>query len=212
MSRHFHKPSATLTYTFYCIIVALYLSLGPAFYRSYGPLGLAVTQIILLVLIPSLYTWIFKGPFKSIFPLKSIEFKDLLWLFVLTSIIIVALETLLYYQNLYIPFQEKELITENQGATWRSMLEQILLVAALTSLCEEFFFRGFIQYSLVKRSGKVIGIVTSSLAFALAHFDRDFFLSYFLFGIFLGMIREKKQNLTLCVIAHFSYNLYGLLP
>ena len=89
--------------------------------------------------------------------------------------------------------------------------EQMILLAAFSSLGEEMLFRGAIQGELVQALGPVAGISVSSILFGVVHFVPDRrFLPWTLFatlaGFLLGGCYYITGNLMVPVMIHFLIN------
>jgi membrane protease YdiL (CAAX protease family) len=82
----------------------------------------------------------------------------------------------------------------------------ILPIALLSGIGEEFFFRGILQNE--------IGIIPSSLIFGLLHFPgKDFWIySFWAFfgGLYFGNIYSYTNNLFIVTFAHILNNLIAL--
>jgi uncharacterized protein len=82
----------------------------------------------------------------------------------------------------------------------------LLFVAAISGFCEEVFFRGAMQSQL--------GILATSLIFALFHCPSFRFISYgiwvFIAGIFLGWLYFQSHNLWVPILAHAISNCISL--
>ena len=84
---------------------------------------------------------------------------------------------------------------------------QIFALAALSSLTEELFFRGFLQ--------PVIGLEWAALIFGLAHFPyRKFLIPWtitaIVVGWLFGFIFEQRSCLIAPILAHFVVNYFNL--
>ncbi|MFH1234128.1 MAG: CPBP family intramembrane glutamic endopeptidase [Candidatus Diapherotrites archaeon] len=74
--------------------------------------------------------------------------------------------------------------------------------------CEEIFFRGFLQKE-IGRLGPKIGIIGSSLLFALAHYGYGSIgeiIGAFALGALLAAFYYRSKNLTINILAHIAYN------
>ncbi|MCX6801625.1 MAG: CPBP family intramembrane metalloprotease [Candidatus Diapherotrites archaeon] len=74
--------------------------------------------------------------------------------------------------------------------------------------CEEIFFRGFLFRELSK-SGPAIGIIGSSLVFALAHYGYGSIgeiIGALALGALLAAFYYRSKNLTINILAHMAYN------
>ena len=84
---------------------------------------------------------------------------------------------------------------------------QIFALAALSSVTEELFFRGFLQ--------PVIGLEWAALVFGIAHFPyRKFLIPWTvaatIVGWLFGFIFETRSCLIAPIIAHFVVNYFNL--
>src|SRR4030042_2621780 len=72
-------------------------------------------------------------------------------------------------------------------------------------LAWEFFFRGFMLFSLEKKIGK-IAILIQMIPFAIMHFRKPELEAYgsILAGIFLGIIALRGRSFLPCAILHFT--------
>lgn len=74
--------------------------------------------------------------------------------------------------------------------------------------CEEIFFRGFLQKE-IGRLGPKIGIIGSSILFALAHYGYGSIgeiIGAFALGALLAASYHRSKNLTINILAHIAYN------
>ncbi len=92
---------------------------------------------------------------------------------------------------------------------WLFLLNNLLL----TCVAEEAFFRGFVQQSLSKKFGWVMGVTTASLLFGFAHFYGGILIVAFatLAGVCYGLIYHFSSRLWVAVIFHFLFNFVHLL-
>lgn len=81
-----------------------------------------------------------------------------------------------------------------------------ILIGATPAFCEELLFRGYVQTRLGRRFGVVVGILISSLLFALFHMDWVHVIAVFPLGLFLGTITWRSGSLFPAMLAHFVNN------
>jgi membrane protease YdiL (CAAX protease family) len=96
-----------------------------------------------------------------------------------------------------------ETVKELIAVPW--LMAYILLVRVP---CEEIFFRGFLQKE-IGRFGPKIGIIGSSLVFALAHYgygSTGEIVGAFALGALLAAFYNRSKNLTINILAHIAYN------
>jgi membrane protease YdiL (CAAX protease family) len=85
----------------------------------------------------------------------------------------------------------------------------LLLIALLAGVCEELFFRGFLQPWIESSGGAMAGLLGSNLVFALAHFiTQTYALLTGLMGVYLGLLLDAsgQRNLLIPILAHTIYD------
>jgi membrane protease YdiL (CAAX protease family) len=90
----------------------------------------------------------------------------------------------------------------------------LLLIALLAGVCEELFFRGFLQPWIESISGPMAGLIGSNLVFALAHFiTQTYALLAGLMGIYLGLLLDAsgQRNLLTPILAHTIYDFFAFV-
>lgn len=85
----------------------------------------------------------------------------------------------------------------------------IISLVILPAVCEELLFRGVI-FSGLKRYGKWLSIIITSLMFAIFHMSIYQTIYPILFGILLAGIMYKEDNIIYCIIAHAINNFTSL--
>ena len=86
------------------------------------------------------------------------------------------------------------------------------IIPFLSALSEEIFFRAFLQMRMAKY-GQSFAIVASSLLFGIAHLSYGNLLQIavpFAFGIVLGCLMVKNENIVAPFSAHFTFNFIQL--
>ena len=82
--------------------------------------------------------------------------------------------------------------------------------AVIPAFSEELLFRGVILNQL-KPYGKGMAIVASALLFGLMHMNPGQLLYATAAGLVLGAVYVKTNSLWLCILIHYSNNLFGVL-
>ncbi len=85
-------------------------------------------------------------------------------------------------------------------------------IGFIVPICEELFFRGLLQasfHTLTKNSW--IGIIITSLIFSLLHFSILHFFPIFIFGLWVGVLREKTNSIYIGILLHCINNLFTLV-
>ena len=94
-----------------------------------------------------------------------------------------------------------------------SPIETVLVVIVVTvvpALCEETFFRGFIQKSFELKLKPVWAISITSLFFAMYHFNPYGTIPLFLLSAYLGYWAYKSQSIFIPMTIHFLNNFFAV--
>lgn len=87
----------------------------------------------------------------------------------------------------------------------------ILVFAVVPAICEELFFRGFLQHTFQRIMSPHVAIVITAFIFSIIHFQVFGLFSRFLLGILLGYFTYYAGSLIPSIIAHFSYNAVSII-
>lgn len=96
----------------------------------------------------------------------------------------------------------------------RSVDEMVLIVAGLVigaAVCEELFFRGFLQSSLEWRYGPFRAIGLASLTFTIVHINPWWFTSILVAGVVCGLLAYTSGSVYPGIIVHGMNNGLSLL-
>lgn len=192
---------------YFVLPLGLYFLAAPFLQKPLGLWGISMAQIILLAL-PAYLGMRALGEKWGSFP----NLKNILLTLGLTFVALCLIDIFMSVQEFFLPMSAElkskfsELI---QMETKTQALSKILILAVTPAFCEELLFRGFLQPLWKKELGNK-GVVLASFCFALCHGNFLYFHFYFLLGLFLAGIKEWKQNLWLCVLAHLANNLWTL--
>lgn len=83
-------------------------------------------------------------------------------------------------------------------------------VAVVPAICEEVFFRGWVQTGLSHTVKPNAAIALTATFFALFHTNLWLFPFYFSLAVVFGCIYYKTRNLGLAILAHFVNNAVGV--
>ncbi len=95
-----------------------------------------------------------------------------------------------------------------------SVLEyvSVVVVFAITpALCEELFFRGYIQQNYASSISSGYAVVLTGFIFAFFHLSAANLLPLALLGWYIGYIYSAAGNLAIPVVVHFANNMAALL-
>lgn len=89
-----------------------------------------------------------------------------------------------------------------------TLLVNIILIAILPAIAEEFFFRGVIQRLLIQAMPKIpwIAVILTAVFFSAIHMEWLDFIPRIILGFLLGAIYYLSGNLWLSILGHFLNN------
>lgn len=104
-------------------------------------------------------------------------------------------------------------ITEQLLATTTlgGLFANIGIVALITAISEELFFRGLVQRLLEERTSQHIAIWVTAVIFSAIHFQFLGFVPRLILGAMFGYLAVWSGSLLLPVIAHFVNNAIGVI-
>lgn len=167
---------------------------------------------ILLVLPMVLYLCLMKAKPRQLF--ERCNFYTMNWRVVLISF---GLGILCFFVNVAVSslfngilgftgyrFGSSGEVDESYYSTANFFL-QIILVAVLPGICEEFLHRGIVLQG-IKHIGFKKAILISSLLFSLLHFNIQQCAYAFVIGLVLGFVSVVAKNIWPAIIIHFTNN------
>jgi uncharacterized protein len=89
-----------------------------------------------------------------------------------------------------------------------TLLVNLVLIAILPAIAEEFFFRGVIQRLLIQVMNKMpwVAIIITAVIFSAIHMEWLDFIPRVILGFLLGAIYYLSGNLWLSILGHFLNN------
>ena len=85
-------------------------------------------------------------------------------------------------------------------------LINLLMLALVPAVCEEMFFRGFIQKTLEKTVSPLTALFLTAFIFSFMHFQFFGFFSRLFLGCILGYLFYLTKSIFPGILAHFAYN------
>lgn len=177
---------------------------------------------VLIFLLPALvFAWLFQGTPTRFF---NLDFVGRKWLLALVGIVVLLLlipiNDWLTYWNQQWHFgtldeafrqqSEQSMQLTQQLLSLTSpgdLLLQLLVVALMPAVCEEFFFRGCLQQVLHRWFGNLhVAVVVTAVIFSLAHGDMYGFVPRLVLGLLLGYLFALSGSILVNVCAHFFNN------
>lgn len=98
------------------------------------------------------------------------------------------------------------------GSTFMSLLLNLIMIAVIPAIAEEFLFRGFIQRLFKQWLGNIhIAILLSALIFSAIHMQFFGFIPRMFLGVIFGYFMVWSGSIWVPVIAHFINNASAVL-
>jgi membrane protease YdiL (CAAX protease family) len=88
----------------------------------------------------------------------------------------------------------------------------IVVMAVVTPILEEIFFRGVFQRKLSEKLGASVGLVSAATIFGLMHFNIIWSTYSAILGFFLGCVYLYYDSVLPGAIVHCMFNLVSCLP
>jgi len=187
-----------------------------------GGIGLFIVPALLLA-------WLFSDGTGSYLPVRRLPGAASLFMVVLVLLVSVPLVNQLVEWNSRLalpgalhPLEEWMKDAEADAAElteaflrtdgWTGVLVNLLIVALLPAIGEEFLFRGVLQRILIGATRNAhAGIVLTAAVFSAIHAQFYGFLPRMLLGVYFGYLVWWSRSIWLPVIAHFLNNAGAVL-
>ncbi len=217
------KKSIFKTYIIYFICMALFCGVRIASangwlsgenVRTADVISTLVIQVGIMFVLPlTLYCLLIKVKPKAVF--KTCNYNKIN---LATVFISLGLGVLIFFINIIVSslfngiiaftgYQTPIFIGVAQEVeyTFVYFLLDVVLIAVLPALCEEFLHRGIVLQG-TKHSGYVRAIIISSVLFGLLHFDINKVFYATVLGLLMGFVSVVAKNIWVPTIIHFVNN------
>lgn len=101
-------------------------------------------------------------------------------------------------------------ILKNDGSIF-SLIRNLIVIALIPAVAEEFLFRGILQRSLEEKMSLYHSVLISSVMFALIHFNLLELVPIAVIGAVLGVSAWSTRSLLLPMVGHFLNNAISVL-
>jgi len=91
-----------------------------------------------------------------------------------------------------------------------SLIANLITFALIPALCEELFFRGFLQNQLRRMTSPTAAIILQALIFSFVHFQFYGFFARTALGIILGYLYFRSNSLLPSIVGHFFFNGFSI--
>lgn len=186
-----------------------------------------VTSVAMFLLPPFFLVWILRQPVKATLRIFQISDQKV-WIFTIISMLVIQpFINLLGDWNAHLSLpswlsgleewmKRTEAMNDslvNQFLSvhhWTGLLFNIVLIAMIPALAEEFFFRGTIQRLFAEKLNVHVSIWLTAIIFSAVHLEFYGFVPRLLLGAYLGYLFVWSGTIWVPVIAHFTNNAVGV--
>lgn len=194
---------------FFVIVIVALIFPGAFMQYYWGVPGLVASELMFLVL-SILYVLILRGDMKKVFPLRKVKLVSIFGTILLwggTLLVVMMLTMILMC------FFPERMMSTSQGLSEAfsvmSLQVQIIVVALVPAICEEFIHRGVILNSFRPIRNKWIAIVGVGILFGINHLDIWRFVPTAVLGIALTYVVYETDNIFYSVLYHFVNNAFS---
>jgi len=145
-----------------------------------------------------LFSQVFRFELKKLYPIIIIYF----------IIIILAVNLVSGYFFPDYPLQKN---VSQLSISREITIIQLLSIAVISPVAEEFYFRGILFNYFEKRNCKLFILILTSLIFAVIHFNIPATPTLFILGFSLGLVKLTTGSILITIIMHSIFNCSMLL-
>lgn len=173
------------------------------------PFWLEMNEIYIVMAIPTAVFMLVNGinPSKKL-PFKAIKPIDML-LSILFGYMLVPMMIFLNFISMF--FVENHMHETTQDLFYRyPFLVQLIIIAVIPGIFEEFVFRGLIYHSY-RKNGMMGAVLLSALCFGVFHLNFNQFFYACVIGVALAFLVEATSSLYSAMLAHTALNSFSII-
>ena len=211
-------PVLIVSYVFLSSLVSLLMvvAINQLGIHIPGWVSYVISEAVIIV-IGLIYIAVMGISIKRDMQYHIIAFKD-----VIVSILAgyMMIPMVLFINNVSMLFSKNYLEAASQTLLTYPFVVQIILMAVIPALVEEFIFRGFFFgkyrkmasrfYGTYRKCGVLKGALMSGLVFGLFHLNINQFCYAFVIGVVFAFLVEATGSIWSSVLAHFAINTYSI--
>ena len=200
-------PVLIVSYVFLSSLVSLLMvvAINQLGIHIPGWVSYVISEAVIIV-IGLIYIAVMGISIKRDMQYHIIAFKD-----VIVSILAgyMMIPMVLFINNVSMLFSKNYLEAASQTLLTYPFVVQIILMAVIPALVEEFIFRGLF-YGTYRKCGVLKGALMSGLVFGLFHLNINQFCYAFVIGVVFAFLVEATGSIWSSVLAHFAINTYSI--
>ena len=168
---------------------------------------LLIAGEILLMIPAAGYVFIMKISIRKCLPYRLLKAKDAI-LALLTGYALIP--AVLVINAVTMLFSTNHLNSIQGGLGEYPFIIQLVLIAVVPAIVEEFVFRGLFYHSY-RKNGIPGAALTSALLFGIMHLNINQFCYAFCIGIVFAIMVEATGSMFASMLAHFAVNSYSVI-
>lgn len=140
-------------------------------------------------------------------PIKLIRWKriDLPTIFMVILFTFLTMPLITFINALSMLFSQNNVMALTEKMTTNPFGLNLLLMAIIPAISEEFVFRG-VLFHTYRKDSVLYGVIISGIVFGLMHLNFNQFSYAFVLGIIFALIIEATGSIFATIIAHFVIN------
>ena len=184
-----------------------------------------ISQLVMFLLPTLAFAWLFEGKASRYFQTGIKKWQ--LWTVLLSMLLIIIAIPMVdllstWNESIHLPeslSQWEAAMRQKQEQSQQmmdgflarpgfgNMLVNLLVLAFIPAVCEEFVFRGVVQKTLVQwMRNPHVAILIAAAIFSITHFEVFLFVPRFVLGVVLGYIYFYSRTIWASALAHFTNN------
>jgi sodium transport system permease protein len=213
-SRRAHVASAPLVFISIPIVALFQYPAHMINQAGHLDAGILVNEIFAVLAVPLIFIYALRLSRRQLLPFKPIGMTSALLLigFMIGADILIDFITKASEFILPLPeaFQQ-QLNTIMHAPDAKAVALKIAVLCIVPAVCEEIYFRGFIQRSLDAHWGSGWSLAITSVVFAAMHGNIYYFHLYILLGFLFGWISIATGSLWAPILCHVFNNCWTFL-
>jgi membrane protease YdiL (CAAX protease family) len=176
--------------------------------------GILTNELIVVAGVPLAMIWWQRFDRRRLLPFARLSplLVVLLLLFMLGATILIDYATAASERVLPLPEEIQAIFDAVMAAgTTPEVVWKCFVLCIVPGVCEELFFRGFCQASLVARWGNTMGVIAAAALFAMLHGNPSYFHLYFALGLVFGWAFAATGSLWASILCHVFNNAWTFL-
>lgn len=210
----FAQPPAQIILLIFVLVAALQFPIGIVIQKVSFVWGIIANELGVMLLLPLIVLKLSGQSPKNLLPFGKTNRRYLLASICLILGVAIIIFYLRVVSEMLAPLNDTLRMALSQTLTVYGPLDtflKLLLLCVLAPICEEIFFRGFIQRTFSRHVGKTFAILITAVFFAFMHPSTWHPHLYFILGLTLSWISAKTRTLRTPILCHMINNTFVLM-